>query len=808
MKKLKITIVTYNWIPRNTISTHRPYSWARYWSKNGHDVTVLTAKKQSFDRPLGLNLPELKNVKVIETPYKLFWGPILKFSLIEKTSKLLRKKFLNYIGPYFDPRNTWYSATSPVFSKLARDTDILISTYGPEAAHTIGSKMKIINPKIYWVADYRDLWTENPSFIDLNKRLKEKIKKIEIETLRNADLISSVSHDMSLRLKQLHKKPSIKITNGFDIDDKVLKKNLLKKISKSKRLFRIVYTGSIYSDETNPIILLDAILSLIKKNKIPKKSIILEFYGARLDNIKKLSLMSKYSHLIRVMDHKSRTKILKIQKKADLLLLMASSKEISRGVLTGKIFEYISSGRPILCVGGRSDFEIAQVLKSTKSGLVFDINEKNKLENIIYETYCGEGLFKKYKPNINEILKFSRKRIANNFLKKIKLISKKSNLNNNIKHRKNSKNKPTITHIITGLEKGGAERFLYNLLTNGLQKSFNNKVISLMSEGHYGPLLKKKLPVNCLNLKRGQINILAVIKLIKILLKDKPDIIQGWMYHGNLAALVGLFIFKKKLKISWNIRQGLEIFSEMKLLTRLAIKLGKIFSNIPDLILYNSVRSIMQHRDLGFMNLNDYYIPNGFDTQKWKPNKKMRKKVRNQLGIPSNTKVIGYVGRDDKQKDLPNLFKAFEIVKKQKSNIILVAVGKKLRKYAINTDRIIFLDERTDVHNLMTGFDFLCLCSKAEGFPNVLGEAMSTGLSCVTTNAGDAKEIVGKTGWVVPSNNYKLLSKSLKETSNYSHKKLLNYGNVARKKIINDYSIDVVKDQYVSLYNSLLNINN
>ena len=73
---------------------------------------------------------------------------------------------------------------------------------------------------------------------------------------------------------------------------------------------------------------------------------------------------------------------------------------------------------------------------------------------------------------------------------------------------------------------------------------------------------------------------------------------------------------------------------------------------------------------------------------------------------------------------------------------------------------------------------------------------------------GDAKEIVGETGWVVPSNNYKLLSKSLKETSNYSHKKLSNYGNVARKKIINDYSIDVVKDQYVSLYNSLLNKNN
>ena len=70
-----------------------------------------------------------------------------------------------------------------------------------------------------------------------------------------------------------------------------------------------------------------------------------------------------------------------------------------------------------------------------------------------------------------------------------------------------------------------------------------------MTEGYYGKFLREKnIPVNYLNMKRGKINLYALIKLRKILNKDPPDIIQGWMYHGNLASLVGSFI-KKKSKI-------------------------------------------------------------------------------------------------------------------------------------------------------------------------------------------------------------------------------------------------------------------
>ena len=104
----------------------------------------------------------------------------------------------------------------------------------------------------------------------------------------------------------------------------------------------------------------------------------------------------------------------------------------------------------------------------------------------------------------------------------------------------------------------------------------------------------------------------------------------------------------------------------------------------------------------------------------------------------------------------------------------------------------------------MNTFDLLCLSSKAEGFPNVIGEAMATGIPCVTTDVGDAKDIVGKTGWISPPNDPISLANCLDSALKNSHGQLEKYGKIARKKIISNFSIDDVKNQYISLYNSTL----
>ena len=813
MSKLRIVIVTYNWPPRNSISTHRPYSWASYWSKKGAKVTVLTAEKQTFDEPLDMILPDLEGVSVIQIPYvdifSLLPNKLVKFPFILNIAKKIKLWQIRNTGSSWDPRKAWSVAAAPIAARLAMQNDVVVSTFGPSSAHIIACEMKKINPSLCWVADYRDLWSDSPNLIGSRSGLRNKIRRDEISTVGDyADCITVVSDDMVKKLKKLTNKNVVKFTNGFDIDEDLVNERFKKKVKKPKGIFRIVYTGTIYQNVRDPKPLLEAIVKLSKNGEISSNSITVDFYGSRLDYIKELSEISKYSPFIRIMGHVNRKKALEAQQNADLLLLLESSYEESRGVLTGKIFEYIVAGRPIICIGSRLDFEIGQTLLKTGTGTVFEKHEQDRIEKSLIETIRGNGLLDKYNPKFDEVIKYSREKIANQYFDMLNdLLNEK--ISSSIVQKNIStylrKNTPSITHIITGLDRGGAERSLYNLLINGLEGPFKNRVISLMTDGYYGPLLRKKgIPLISLNMSRGLISPKALWNLILELKKNPPDIIQGWMHPGNLAAFYGAFFSLKNAKLAWNVRLSLEIIKEMKIKSKITIKLGAWLSRSPKTIIYNSARSRVQHRDFGFNKKNDYFVPNGFLTAKWAPNEKKRNQIRDQLLIKEETKVIGYVGRGDAQKDLPNLFNAFKQISKKHPNIILLAVGRNLNKYGFSEDNIKFLGERSDVSELMLSFDILCLSSRAEGFPNVIGEAMACGLPCVTTDVGDAKEIVGDTGWVAPPRDFKCLAKSLDDALSCSDKELKYRGYKARERIEKYFSMEATKDKYISIYQSMI----
>lgn len=191
---------------------------------------------------------------------------------------MVKKIFGNYLEPSYNPRNHWFNSTSPIFSKLARECDVVISTYGPEVSHIIGYKMKILNPSIFWIADYRDLWSDNPGLEGVSKKIKNKIQIKEKETVgRYADLITSVSDDMCKKLSKFLKKSATKITNGYDIDKNTVQENISRKIFKFKKTLKILFTGNIYSKELSPVMLLDSIANLVDKKKYPKNLLSLSF---------------------------------------------------------------------------------------------------------------------------------------------------------------------------------------------------------------------------------------------------------------------------------------------------------------------------------------------------------------------------------------------------------------------------------------------------------------------------------------------------------------------------------------------------
>jgi hypothetical protein len=418
---MHIVIISYDWPPRNAISVHRSYSWAKHWVEQGFKITVLTAAKQTFDEPLDLFLPKLP-VSIIEVSYsKVFWAfdLILRFSWIRSVAKSLIKLMSKKLNINIDPRTSWRRAAKPHVLKLSKETDYVISTYGPASAHLIALDMKKTNPKIKWIADYRDPWSQN-YIVEISKKRRQSMREEEISSVgQYADKITAVSQHMVSQLSYFLKKPVLKIPNGFDIGENEVKRIISRSKKVIKQPFRIVYTGIIYRGVQDPKPLLDAISHLSKSNQINSSDVTVDFYGDKLEVVNEHTKQPEFKSFIRLMGHVKREIALDAQRDAGALLLLASSHPKMRGALSGKIFEYIVAGRPILCVGSRSEYEIGQLLHQTWTGVVIGPNDLKKLPKILLELIQNPTNVKWYKPNIVEILKYSRHKQALQLLSEI-----------------------------------------------------------------------------------------------------------------------------------------------------------------------------------------------------------------------------------------------------------------------------------------------------------------------------------------------------------------------------------------------------
>ncbi|MDF3838765.1 glycosyltransferase [Cupriavidus basilensis] len=435
MKKISILIIAYDWPPRNSIASHRPYAWAKSWSRAGAKVTVLTAKKCAFDEPLDLNLPALPDVHVVEVPYFLDLsrddsdnrGGI---SILARWAKGLviagLKKFkgpiMRLIDLDLDIRDGWARKAGLISSALVKEkgVDLVVSTYGPRGCHVIASEIKKYNPKIRWVADYRDLWSQN-HLSNMTSRQKIRERDFERRTMKEANLVTTVSAPLAESLCALLGKDVEVVYNGYDLSLDEVKLNLSKKrASIVGRSIKIVYTGIIYPGRRDPGPLFSAINDLLKKNEIPHGRVEVHFYGARQPELGKIIESYAANSYVHVHGHVTRDVALQAQKSADLLLLLESGSADAKGVLTGKIFEYVASGTPILSVGSEKDSAIGQLIDSCGVGVVCGSDFEAIRSVIISIASTDDICF--FKPNINTIKKFSRSLQSDDFLERIELL--------------------------------------------------------------------------------------------------------------------------------------------------------------------------------------------------------------------------------------------------------------------------------------------------------------------------------------------------------------------------------------------------
>jgi len=408
-----ITIVTFAWPPRNTVAVHRPYSWARYWSEAGAKVRVLTAKKYAYDAPLDLDLSPLSEVEVIEVDYAKWTRTLLEplfSSQLKGPIRWLFRKIRRSSVQIRNPREAWFNAVEPMLEQWAQDTDYVVSTYDPRSVHQIAAAMKKANPTLKWIADYRDPWSLNP-LAEWTASQREAERSIEFATVGcYADLITSVSTDIARQQGELLGKPWLTVTNGFDVDRNTVSEAVDAGLKIATRPLRIVYTGKIYPRLYDPSPLFRAIALLEAEGHVSKGDVQIHVYGDQVEGMEAILRNGDYEHMLRLHGHVTRERALLAQRKADLLLLLGGSQPEVSGILTGKIFEYMATGVPILSLGSRRESAIGKLLEQTRTGLCTE----DRLDLICDAILCrieskNLGWFT---PDLSEILSYSRENQA------------------------------------------------------------------------------------------------------------------------------------------------------------------------------------------------------------------------------------------------------------------------------------------------------------------------------------------------------------------------------------------------------------
>jgi len=333
---------------------------------------------------------------------------LLNFPLVKKIAKSIKSLITKGSGLGIDIRQSWAEPASKEGARIANNFDVVVSTFGPASSHFVACEAKKANPKLLWFADYRDLWSDNPN-VEITDRQRILLAKMEHSTVGEwADELTTVSQTFADKLeRRLTKKPKV-FSNGFDICTAELQHNLQvrNKISRSSKI-RIVYTGTIYRGSQDPEPLLRALSNLRQSGKISFDDIAVEFYGSRIEVAENLARKPAYAPFIKIMGHVPREKALEAQRESNLLLLLENPATVDNGVLTGKVYEYLAAGSPILSIGSIQSSEISNLLLETGCGICCG-TELRKIEDTLLEIIQSQSLPNWYKPDLDEVTKYSR----------------------------------------------------------------------------------------------------------------------------------------------------------------------------------------------------------------------------------------------------------------------------------------------------------------------------------------------------------------------------------------------------------------
>lgn len=326
-------------------------------------------------------------------------------------------------------------------------------------------------------------------------------------------------------------------------------------------------------------------------------------------------------------------------------------------------------------------------------------------------------------------------------------------------------------------------------------------VISLTGAGALADrLVAAGVPITLVDLHNPVGVVAALPRVVRAVRRFDPDVIQGWMYHGDIVATLAHWLgrWSDSRRLVWGVR-----CSDMDLERHgLIIRLAACLSRFPDAVLVNSAAGAHVHRARGYRPRRLDVIPNGIDTDRFRPDPVQRLSVRRHLGITPEARVAIHVARVDPMKDHANVIAALRSI--PTVTLLLVGAGTEALPLPPNCQG---LGKRHDVPGLLAAADIVVSSSAfGEGFPSAVAEGMSAGLVPVVTDVGDGAMLVGDTGWVVPPRAPKALADAVEQAFSV-HPDRLQWkarARAARQRIERYFSLDRSLASYCAVWKALL----
>ena len=399
---MKVLIITYYWPPAGGSGVQRWLKFVKYLRNFDIEPVIYTVQDPKYtliDKTLKNDIPE--NIEILKQP---IWEPNNLLTIFKSKQQKTSAGFLdpnpsffekqlqfiraNYFIP--DARKYWVKPSVKFLSEYLKHNkvDVIITTGPPHSLHLIGMELKNRFP-IKWISDFRDPWTDIDYFhqLPLTEKSKLKHKALETKVLRQSDAVIVIGKTMKEKYDKFNNSIHV-ISNGFD---GAIAKN---QIVLDKK-FSITHIGLMNADR-NPKILWEALSELVNENTNFANDLEIKLIGEVSEEVKKNISDYKLEKTTQYISYVPHNKVMEYQRSTQILLLAVNNVPSAKGIITGKIFEYLQAKRPILAIAPTGG-DLAEIIKNTNSGKVVGFDEKDLLKKYIFD------LYQKYKNGSLEI---------------------------------------------------------------------------------------------------------------------------------------------------------------------------------------------------------------------------------------------------------------------------------------------------------------------------------------------------------------------------------------------------------------------